>query len=164
MRIAFSDAISWDYVIESAWKGPLGGTQSGLCYLAAELAKCGHEVFLINQCSREQVSRGVRCIPMKGVLNEAALKAFDLDAMVIIGSARIGAVLKPLLESKTQVILWSGHAADQPSIQGLRDPSLRAGFDAYALVSEWQRQSYHRELGMPLERAEADAFVRLPMP
>ena len=154
MRIAFIDAISWDYVIESAWQTPLGGTQSGLCYLAANLAKQGHEVWLINQCQRPQISRGVSCAPIGRILQGNTFRDLEFDAVVVIGSAQNGRVVRALVGEQTQVVLWSGHAADQPCVEALKDPEIRAGFDAFALVSEWQRGCYVREFGLPLERTQ----------
>ena len=48
MRLVFMDFIEWEYTPDTPWERPLGGTQSGLCYLMTELAKQGHQVSFIN--------------------------------------------------------------------------------------------------------------------
>ena len=41
MNIAFLDSIGWDYDVSTPYERPLGGSQSALAYLAAELARRG---------------------------------------------------------------------------------------------------------------------------
>ena len=41
MHLAFFDRIGWDYGADTPYVQPLGGSQSALCYLAAELVKLG---------------------------------------------------------------------------------------------------------------------------
>ena len=57
MKIAFFDGIGWDYQIESAYRTPLGGTQSAVCYFAETPAKKGHTVYHLNSTSQKSVSR-----------------------------------------------------------------------------------------------------------
>ena len=135
-------------MIESTWESPLGGTQSGLCYLASNLAEQGHEVWLLNHCSRPQVSRGVNCAPLDRILQGHTLRNLRFDAVVVIGSARNGRVVKSLVGESTKVILWSGHASDQPCVEGHRSSELSGSFDTFALVSSWQQESYVRDLGV----------------
>jgi glycosyltransferase involved in cell wall biosynthesis len=65
------------------------------------------------------------------------------------------------------VFLWTGHAEDQPAVQCLSYPAVRNGWDAVALVSEWQRARYADRFGLPEERcavlrnAIAPAFENL---
>ncbi|MFA5041651.1 MAG: glycosyltransferase family 4 protein, partial [Bdellovibrionales bacterium] len=40
------------------------------------------------------------------------------------------------------IVLWSHHAADQPSVQGLKDPGERSLYAGIALVSNWHAQNY----------------------
>ena len=39
MRIAFLDTNELDYTADTPYRQPLGGSQSAICYLAAELAQ-----------------------------------------------------------------------------------------------------------------------------
>ena len=48
MRIAFVDFTPWDYTPLFARRGPLGGTQSAVCYLSRQLAADGCDVSLVN--------------------------------------------------------------------------------------------------------------------
>jgi len=81
MKIAFVDRLHWDYLIESAYKIPLGGSQSALCYLAEALAKLGHEVFLLNNTSVATMSCGVMCLPLK---NTPVNLLQSLDALIVL--------------------------------------------------------------------------------
>ncbi len=65
MRIVFIDFIRWDYVVDSAYRRPLGGSQSALCYLAEALAALGHEVYLLSNTLKPVLSRGVQCLPIR---------------------------------------------------------------------------------------------------
>jgi hypothetical protein len=60
MRILFIDPSRWQYTVDAPYERPLGGSQSALCYLAAELAQLGHAITLINGVAAESESRGVR--------------------------------------------------------------------------------------------------------
>ena len=60
MRILFIDPTRWQYTVDTPYERPLGGSQSALCYLAAELARLGHSVTVINGTTTELESRGVK--------------------------------------------------------------------------------------------------------
>ena len=60
MEIAFLDLLYWDYDVATPLERPLGGSQSGLCYLAVELARRGHRVTLCCSTSRPREIMGVR--------------------------------------------------------------------------------------------------------
>lgn len=139
MRIAFIELAKWDYTIDTPHRTPLGGSQSALCYLAEQLVWLGHDVRLLNSVSQVTVSRGVTCAPLAKV-SAGAWK--DLDAVVVQNYAKIGVELRPLLRPNAKLILWTQHADDQPAIQALADPAVRNAYDAFALVSQWQRDRY----------------------
>lgn len=166
MRIAFFDAIPWDYIVDSAWREPLGGTQSAICYLAAALVDSGHEVFLLNQTSHQTVSHGVDCIPLKEVLQGSTFQNLEFDVVVVSNSGKNGRVVKDVLGDKTAVILWTGHADDQDSIQMVGDPMFRDAYDGFAFVSRWQRSAYIRKFSLDsskchiLRNAISPAFER----
>jgi glycosyltransferase involved in cell wall biosynthesis len=148
MHIAFVDITRWDYNIDTPYCVPLGGSQSALCYLAEELAKLGHDVRLLNRSSQVAVSRGVTCAPVLRV-SAAAWKEFDV--VIVQNWAEIAVDLRSLLRSDAKLILWTQHADNQPAMHLLADPAFRDAHDAYAFVSDWQRerfeQVYHVEPG-----------------
>src|SRR5262249_55839927 len=114
------------------------------------LAGRGHEVFLLNAAREAGESRGVHCLP----LTESALEELPpVDALVVLNCAGRGQALRSILSPKTKLILWTGHAHDQPAIEALHDPADRQAYDGFAFVSEWQRQEYIRHFGVAPERA-----------
>jgi len=148
MKIAFLDIGELDYTIETVYQRPMGGSSSSVCYLAEILAERGQEVFLLNKISTAQWSRGVFCLPFHLVTPELRQ---SLDILIIVNIAQ-GLQIRPMLAAHTRLILWTGHAADQPSMQALADPAEQAVYDGFAFVSEWQRQQYCVQFGMALER------------
>ncbi len=151
MRIAFVDVANWEYTIETAYRAPLGGSQSAMCYLAEQLAALGHEVYLLNRHREISVSRGVFCVPVDKISAEVLR---TLDAAIIQNTTQPAKELRALLSPRTPLILWTQHAHDQPAISGLADPEVRKQFDAVAFVSQWQRDEYVRQFGIDVEKTE----------
>lgn len=151
MRIAFFDVSPRSYVVESAWAEPMGGTESGLCYLSAELVQQGHDVFLINRCETAQISRGVTCIPLSQALEPEVYGRIAPDAVVLVNGAANGPAFRQVI-GKCPMVFWTGHAHDQPSVQPLQDPAVRDAFDGFAMVSDWQKNRYVETFGVA-ERA-----------
>lgn len=162
MKIAFLDFTPWDYAVSSPYESPLGGSQSALCYLAEELARRGHEVFLLNNTSRPGPSRGVTCLSLRGV-PESLLTS--LNVAVVLNNARAGCEIKDLLSSATRLVLWTQHAHDQPAMQALHETTVCRVYDSFALVSHWQRDCYLSEFPIDpaatrvLRNAVSPAFV-----
>jgi glycosyltransferase involved in cell wall biosynthesis len=166
MKIAFIDAINWDYTPLTPSERPLGGSQSAAVYLARELAGRGHEVTLFNNTSRPGVHAGIECPGMSAGISADRLNRFD--AAVVLNSAtgqrfRGGGVT-------TRLILWSQHAADQPAVADLASLEERLAWDGFFLVSEWQATGYAARFGIRPERvtilrnAVAPVFQTLERP
>lgn len=151
MRITFVDDIEWDYTIDSAYRRPLGGSQSALCYLAEELARAGHQVSLLNNTSSPGVSRGVSVERLDGDLR-AALRP-PPDAVIVLNSTGWGRRLRPLLGADSRIVLWLSLAHDQEMLLALSDPAERRSYHAYAFISDWQARAFHDAFGTELERS-----------
>lgn len=170
MRIAFFDSIPWNYNINSPWEVPLGGTQSAICYLAAALAESGQDVFLCNQTAQRVASRGVECIPLTEIFQGSTFSDLKLDAIIVSNSGQNGRVLRDLLGDKVRIILWTGHADDQPAINTLADSHFRDAYDGFAFVSQWQRLAYIEKYHLDesrcriLRNAMSPAFANLFAP
>jgi tetratricopeptide (TPR) repeat protein/glycosyltransferase involved in cell wall biosynthesis len=149
LRLAFACYSPLHFDIDSVYHQPLGGSESALCYLAEALAGRGHEVFLLNAGAAPGDSRGVHCLPLA---NATLDQLPPLDAFVVLNCAGRAQALRSVLTPKTRLVLWSGHAHDQPAIQALHDPADRQAYDGFALVSEWQRREYVRHFGLAPER------------
>ncbi len=143
MKILFLDTMGWKYDPTSPARQAMGGTQSGVIYLTAELAKLGHAVTVINGVDPPMTSKGVhyRSLPVSGdYLN-------DFDVMVVVANAlgkavRSGGYTKPM-------VMWCHHAPNQGAVKDLADPTERAAWQGYAMVSDWQAQTYVDYLGVP---------------
>jgi predicted O-linked N-acetylglucosamine transferase (SPINDLY family)/glycosyltransferase involved in cell wall biosynthesis len=151
MRIAFVDPINWDYRIETPHQHPLGGSQSALCYLAEELVRQGHEIFLLNNASLAGLSRGVVCLPLS-LQSIALFQSLHLDAVIILNGVSIGKQLKPLLPQKTRLICWIQSAHDQPNVSLFHQITEREVYDGVALVSQWQQTQFQKQFGLKPER------------
>lgn len=150
MRVAFLDFADIDYAVDAPRLTPLGGTQSAVCYLAEELARLGLEVHLLNRTTRIGRLRGVFHRSLADLPREL-LPA--LDVAVLVGGAGPGRGLRPLLGPGTKLLLWTGHAEDQPAVAPLADAAERAAYDGFAFVSDWQRGRFARAFGLAGPRA-----------
>ena len=153
MRIAFFDSISWGYSIDTATTSPLGGTQSGVCHLAAALARQGHDVFLLNAVEKSHVSQGVQVMPIREVFHPVEMSILSLDAIVVINSASNGPVVRQIVGPDLPLLLWTSHVDDQPSVQALKNPLYRDAYDAFVFISNWQRSVYMRRFGVPSHKS-----------
>ena len=145
MRIVFLDFVRWDYVIDSAYRRPLGGSQSALCYLAEALAGLGHEVYLLCNTAAPTLSRGVQCLPIEK-MPPSFFATFD--AAIVLNGPAAGPDVRSWLRPGAKLILWTQHAHDQPPMKALRDRAVADSFDAVAMVSGWQQQRYQETLGV----------------
>jgi glycosyltransferase involved in cell wall biosynthesis len=150
MRIAFVDVTNWDYTAAAAHERPLGGSQSALCYLAAELARRGHDVRLYNRTKSAGVARCVVHAP----LDRVSPKAWsELDVAVVQNHAAAGWQVRGLLAANAALVLWTQHADDQPAMQALSDKALQSAYDGFAFVSQWQQWCYEQKFGIDAGRA-----------
>jgi glycosyltransferase involved in cell wall biosynthesis len=163
MKIAFFDAINWDYTPLTPLERPLGGSQSAVVYLARELAARGHGVTLFNNTSSPGFHAGIECPGISAGMTADRLNGFDVA--VVLNSAtgqrfRGAGVTAPL-------VLWSQHAADQAAVAALAAAEERLAWDGFFLVSEWQASGYAASFGIRPERitimrnAVAPAFQTL---
>src|SRR5271166_4470184 len=136
MRIAFTTPARLEFGVESAYQIPLGGSESALCYLAEALAQQGNEVFLLSSTLAPALSRGVQCLHAE---SQVLKSLHPLDALVVQNCAGQAAGLRRLITGATLLVLWTGHAHDQPAMRPLHDPCERDAYDGIAFVSEWQR-------------------------
>jgi glycosyltransferase involved in cell wall biosynthesis len=145
MRIAFTTPAKLEFGIESAYRIPLGGSESALCYLAEALAQKQNEVFLLNNSSAPGFSRGVRCLRAESQV----LKSLEpLDALVVQNCAGQGPGLRRLLAGAASLVLWTQHAHDQPAMRPLNDTDERDSYGGFVFVSEWQHAHFAQHFGI----------------
>lgn len=154
MRLMFVDSINWDYSVASVYEGPLGGSQSALCLLAESLAHRGHEVSTLTNTSRPGPCRGVICLSSTQT-TLGMIKDLTLDACVILNGVSRSLVeqMRNAIGPNVRLILWAQHATDQPAVCELADANVRDAFDAFVLVSDWQRSDYITKFGIPSEHS-----------
>ena len=136
MRVVFFDPIPWDYLPATPVDSGLGGAQSAAIYLAAELARRGHDVIFVNHTKAPGDYDGIRFTGAGPQGTDALLT--PADVIIVINAAvgqelRAGGVKAPL-------VLWAQHAADQPSMRQLQ--LERAAWSKVVCVSEWQAEKY----------------------
>jgi glycosyltransferase involved in cell wall biosynthesis len=139
LSICFLDPKGWDYNVDIPFLRPLGGSESALCYLAAELAKLGHDITLLTGTTKPDRILGVNCLNQSLVGTEFFSQR-KFNAVIVLNNAGMSS-LKWNLPSSTKLILWTGHAVDQPAMQVLSRRNTRKKWDYIACVSDWQKQS-----------------------
>lgn len=147
MRITFVDFIDIDYVADTPETTALGGSQSGLCYLARALASAGADVRMVTDTTRPGRYAGVDCLALADGL-EAALAGPPGQVIVGLNNAERAYALRAAAPAGSRLVLWCGHDVDQPGVTPLEDTELRDGWDAFALVSDWQRHRFVETFGL----------------
>ncbi len=147
MRIGLIDLLGLDYSPFTPSERPLGGMQSGLCYLALALADRGHEVALINRTSTPGTYSGVRCLRVEDGLRSEQLQQFDVMVSIYCAGLELrnAGINVPL-------VLWTGHNCDEPTVQRLRRADERSAWSRIVLKSEWQRSGYRDRFGIEPDR------------
>ena len=140
VRIAFIDFIDWDYTPQTPRERPLGGTQSGLCYLAEAMAKQGHYVFLINNVKKLERVRGVQCIPLTldGPKLREIFNTIKADVLIVLSASDAARQLRPWVPLGTRMYLWTGHASNQPHHEGLADLENKKAWNGFIFMGQWQ--------------------------
>lgn len=138
MRVTFVDPTLLDYDCDTPLREPLGGTQSGVCYLSAELAARGVVVNVLNGIQR---SRQVRGVTFVGADHMRADFLNEADVVVIVSHAD-AARYRQQIGVKKPLVLWAHHAPDQDAVAGLRERATHSAWARIVLLSEWQRQAF----------------------
>src|SRR5438552_3476106 len=106
MKLTFVDLQNWDYDPSGPRVLPLGGSQSALCYLTAELAQRGHDVSLVSGVPEPREALGVRCYPINQIPNNAILE--PADALIVLnGPADLVVPLRQRVARETPIVLWT---------------------------------------------------------
>jgi glycosyltransferase involved in cell wall biosynthesis len=162
LKIAFFDAIDWDYVVDTPRVKPLGGSQSSLCYLAESLVNLGHSVTLFNCTTTPGLSRGVQCFSLSQV-PMTDVRFYDAFIVLNWGSPNVARKIRSANGKKPLIILWSQHNHDQPAVQELTGPATHDAWDGFVLVSDWQAEGYRRAFGIKPERIKIIGNAISPM-
>jgi glycosyltransferase involved in cell wall biosynthesis len=165
MNWVFLDFVPIDYDVATPQERPLGGSQSALAYLALALARQKQRVTTLTGAAKPRDYGGVRCLRIDDIPAEIFAPQ-DTVVVVNCGPADVIEQVRPAIPARN-IVLWTGHAHDQPAVQSLRNSASIKMWDRICCVSEWQKSMFHQHLGVPLEKIEvlrnaiAPAFERL---
>lgn len=138
MRLGFVNFSSLVYDVSTPYKKPMGGSESAMCYLASAMAKNGHKVTLFTALTKKSKILGVNCIPNKEIFNLLP----NLDILVVQNSPFEGHQIRLAAPKNLRILLWAQHDSDQPAVESLANPEVVKSFDAYVLISDYQRKNY----------------------
>lgn len=138
MKIGFINFSSLVYDVATPYSRPMGGSESAMCYLAAAMAKNKHSVTLFTSLSKKSKKLGVNCVPEKEIFNLLP----SLDVIVVQNSPLQGYQIKQSTPRQVKVILWTQHDSDQPAVEAMIDPKVVESFDAFVLISDYQKKNY----------------------
>jgi protein O-GlcNAc transferase len=150
MNIGFLSLSDADFNVVSPRRIPLGGSESAACGLALALARVGHGVWLLSNTSEPGRFEGVECVRWRG--EGEVLWKLGLDVAIIIRIAGQARAVRSALLPRAAVVLWCGDDHTQGSTQKLKEAEEREACTGVAVVSHWQRENFHRALGVPLEK------------
>ena len=136
MKILFLDGCGWAYDTTTPLTKPMGGTQSAIVYLSRLLAQSSHHISVINGTTTPNETEGVQFLGLPCPVD--ILNSFD----VIVVVARACARMLRNLGCTKPMVLWAVHATDQPAVRDLLDPQERDLYSGFAMVSDWQAQTY----------------------
>lgn len=153
MKLLFLSTSNIHFDVSTPERTALGGTESCVAYLAAELART-HEVCLLGNTT-SQILRGVRHFPLssttvpalQAALSNAQLQ--DLDVIIVPNAPVLGPILRRS-RPYARLVLWNHFAPDQPDLQLLARPECAQAFDALVHVSPWQRAKCEAQLRLPI--------------
>lgn len=140
MKILFLCLSTLKFNVTTPFNEPLGGTESAISYLTPELAKRGHQVTLMANCT-EGEREGVKHVPVSeniGVINP--------DVIVVTSAPQAAPGIKRVAPA-AKLVLWNHMQPDQPSMLPLFHDDYVKAIDNIVYVSENQRKEFTREKG-----------------
>jgi len=165
MKFIFMDPAGNGYHPGTPLIQPLGGTESGVAYLSAALARAGSKVTLLNNSSVDTYIDGVHLAP-NGSLSPNDLA--DCDLFVVVSTA-VGGRVRTLLKNNVPMVLWCHLDIDQKNVSGLANSDEREAWTGYVMVSRWQAQRFAQHFFLPegkihvIGNAVSPAFLEQPV-
>lgn len=151
MKIAiYNNGIAFDGSTPS--QRPLGGSESGIVYMARELAACGHSVTVYCNCPEvgpAELFEGVAYVHYHQFFTH--YQSMPWDAVIAFRS------FDPLLLGRIapRMIYWTGDASNQPALENFGHATLQQNVDLVFCVSSWHRDSFIRRFGLSPEKVVA---------
>ncbi|HUY68619.1 MAG TPA: glycosyltransferase [Alphaproteobacteria bacterium] len=133
MHLAFVDIVYGYAADRPDTAESLGGTTSGICFLARELKKRGVDCTFFNKIERPAEAHGIRALPLEALTEERANPAYSA---FIFGGRWIEWLVKHVREkTKAPFIGWM-----QESLLGLPLVPALAEMDGVVFNSQWQQR------------------------
>jgi hypothetical protein len=145
MKIGFVNFTPLVYSVQTPYEEPLGGSESGMCYLAEQLAKKGHNITLFIHNKRQFIEKEINHIPIDELKNGAAKQ---LDYLVLQNTSSHVLELKNQIGKNTKLIYWTGHGSKQNAVSDLINPEYQNAIDKFVFVSKWQQNGYLETFGI----------------
>jgi len=160
MKIAFLDGSHLAYGAATPFQRPLGGTQSAVCYLAASLARRGHDVTLFNNSREPTEALNVKVHPHFRASEAVRYNQFDVLVLVSIPAGR------RLRQSgvSTALVHWQHQSTSSRLVSDYAVEGEREAWDRIVFVSDHQRRQFAKAFqleGMVLRNAPAPPFSAL---
>jgi len=146
VKICFYAANSLPIHAKSLEERPLGGTETGVIRVAAELSKKGHQVFVVTSHSDPlpfNSEEGPYFIP-ENLLRQAA----PFDVLVAVQHWRSLFLGIPARRK----FFWTGDGYEQFSNWGIGDLRVSKAIDALIAVSSWQAETLAARGNFPLDK------------
>ncbi len=133
MHLAFVDIV-YGYTADRPESGQsLGGTTSGVCFLARELKKLGIDCTFFNKIEQPAESHGIRSLPLEALIDERSNPAYSA---FIFPGRWVEWLVNLIREKSTRPLIgWMAESQFNPELV----PALKA-FDGMVYVSEWQKR------------------------
>ena len=159
VKVAFVHRSYVDYNVETPYTRPVGGSESAMAYLAAELVKLGHDIQLVTNTSAPGRRLGVECLNYKTTLTADFLNAADV---VVIMNESCAREMRDKFAVKKPLVLWSQHADDQEPIEGLQFTRERKAWTGMVFVSQYQCNGFYDYYWIPREKCHVIANAISP--
>jgi glycosyltransferase involved in cell wall biosynthesis len=161
MHICIADTVDWDYHVGTPLGRPMGGMQSAACYLATALAAQGDDVTFLNHTREPGRWFGVDCVSWNDDRAMARLGGQSFDAVISLTANPLP--FRNLFGPDTRLLLWTGHADDQPPVQVLAHGEIEHLWDGFVFVSEWQREHFIERFGLSRSRTTVLNYAIAPV-
>ncbi len=125
---------------------PLGGTETALINMAAELGRLGWNVRVFNNCPAPGLYDGVEYIHYREF--DAFIRENIIDVFVAV---RYPESFHMYIPARLRM-LWSGDAPDRPFLKTLSDRATIDRIDRIITVSRWQADGFASNFNVPFDK------------
>lgn len=142
MRFTFLPSSAIPFHGKTLDERPLGGTETAVIRLAAELDARGHEVIVFSKHPNPPLTKPLY-LPMQQLG-----QVTQTDVLIVV---REWLPLFCGIQCQRR-LFWTGDAFDQPQTLGLGDKRIVDAIDGFLAVSQWQADTIAQASGFPGEK------------